>query len=51
MDATPLSTSIIILYSEAGCTFGNEMNKSYSKMRCQKLREKLEWLGIRMKLE
>ena len=35
MDATPLSTSIILLYSEAGCTFGNEIfKKVFSKMSC-----------------
>jgi len=40
MDATPPSTSIIILYSGAGYTFGNEIrNFLLSKMSCHELRE------------
>ena len=39
MDAIPLSTSIIILYSVAGCTFGNEiLSKVFSKVICDAFR-------------
>ena len=35
MDAIPLSTSIVILYSVAGYTFGNEiLSKVFSKVIC-----------------
>ena len=32
MDATPLNTSIIILCSEVGCTFRNEIVQMLSKI-------------------
>ena len=35
MDATPLNTSIIILCSVAGCTFGSEDVQNFQMWKCQ----------------
>ena len=46
MDATPLNTSIIILCSVAGCTFGSENCAIFSNVEMSSLRgRKNGWLG------
>ena len=49
MDATPLNTSIIILCSAAGCTFGSENCAIFSNVEMSSLRRRKWVVGVKLK--